>query len=201
MEPFAKILLINLTTVVFMMTIGWIISLIYKNVNVVDSLWGLGFVLIVWVTYFLSDGYGPRTTLIAALVTIWGIRLSLHLTWRNWGQGEDRRYGEWREQSGDKFWMVSLFKVFLLQATVMWSISLVLQYGQMSPTPNHLTVFDGVGVIAWTTGFLFESIGDWQLARFKSNPANKGKVMDQGLWGYSRHPNYFGEFLMWWGLF
>lgn len=201
MELFTDIILINLATVVVMMIIGWIISLAYRNVTVVDSLWGLGFVLIVWVTFVLSDGYRPRAGLIAALVTIWGLRLSLYLTKRNWGKGEDPRYGEWRRQSGDRFWIVSLFKVFLLQAVVMWCISLVLQYGQMSPVPGHLTVLDAVGVIVWMTGFLFESIGDWQLARFKSNPANRGKVMDRGLWAYSRHPNYFGEFLMWWGLF
>ncbi|MFZ0611650.1 MAG: DUF1295 domain-containing protein [Desulfobacterales bacterium] len=201
MELFTDIILINLATVVVMMIIGWIISLAYRNVTVVDSLWGLGFVLIVWVTFVLSDGYRPRASLIAALVTIWGLRLSLYLTKRNWGKGEDPRYGEWRRQSGDRFWIVSLFKVFLLQAAVMWCIALVLQYGQMSPVPGHLTVLDAVGVIVWMTGFLFESIGDWQLARFKSSPANKGKVMDRGLWAYSRHPNYFGEFLMWWGLF
>ncbi len=201
MESIATILFINLATVVVMMIIGWIISLIFRNVTVVDSLWGLGFVLIVWVTVALSDGYRPRALLIAALVTIWGLRLSLYLTQRNRGKGEDPRYGEWRRQSGDKFWIVSLFKVFLLQAAVMWCISLVLQYGQMSPAPVHLTVLDALGVIVWTTGFLFESIGDRQLARFKSNPANKGRVMDRGLWAYSRHPNYFGEFLMWWGLF
>ncbi|MGA8019440.1 MAG: DUF1295 domain-containing protein [Desulfobacterales bacterium] len=201
MELFTEIILINLTTVVGMMIIGWIISLIYRNVTVVDSLWGLGFVLIAWITLFLSDGYVARRILIAVLVTFWGLRLSLYLTWRNWGKGEDPRYGLWRKESGEKFWIVSLFKVFILQAVVMWCISLAPQFGQMSASPNHLTRLDIVGVCVWTAGFLFESIGDWQLARFKSNPENKGKVMDRGLWAYSRHPNYFGEFLVWWGIF
>jgi steroid 5-alpha reductase family enzyme len=201
MELFTEILLINLMTVVGMMIIGWIVSLIYRNVTVVDSLWGLGFVLIAWITLILSDGYAARRVLIAVMVTFWGLRLSLYLSWRNWGKGEDPRYGLWRKESGEKFWIVSLFKVFILQAVVMWCISLAPQFGQMSPSPKHLTWLDSVGACVWAAGFLFESIGDWQLARFKSNPENKGNVMDRGLWAYSRHPNYFGEFLVWWGLF
>jgi steroid 5-alpha reductase family enzyme len=201
METLTKILVLNLTTVIAMMVFGWLISLKYRNVTVVDSLWGLGFVLIAWITMILSDGFLVRKTLIAVLVTFWGLRLSFYLSWRNWGKGEDPRYGLWRAESGDKFWIVSLFKVFILQALFMWCISLAPQIGQASQAPQYLTWFDAVGVIVWTAGFLFESIGDWQLARFKSIPENKGKVMDRGLWAYSRHPNYFGEFLVWWGLF
>jgi len=201
MELFTEILVINLLTVVVMMIIGWVFSLIYRNVTVVDSLWGLGFVLIAWITLILSDGYAARRVLVAVMVTFWGLRLSLYLSWRNWGKGEDPRYGLWRKESGEKFWIVSLFKVFILQAIVMWCISLAPQLGQMSPSPNHLTWLDIVGACVWTAGFLFESIGDWQLAHFKSNTENKGKVMDRGLWAYSRHPNYFGEFLVWWGVF
>ena len=201
MEPVTKILLLNLAAVVAMMGIGWIISLIYRNVTIVDSLWGLGFVLIAWMTFSLSEGYVARKTMIAVMVTLWGLRLSIYLSLRNWGKGEDPRYGLWRKDSGDNFWIVSLFKVFLLQAVFMWCISLAPQFGQFSPTPNDLTWLDIIGLSVWTGGFLFESIGDWQLARFKSNPENKGKVMDKGLWAYSRHPNYFGEFLVWWGLF
>ena len=201
MEPVTEILLINLAAVVAMMVIGWIVSLVYRNVTIVDSLWGLGFVLITWITFFLSEGYAVRKTLIAAMVTLWGLRLSLYLSSRNWGKGEDPRYGIWRKESGDNFWIVSLFKVFILQALFMWCISLAPQFGQMSPIPKHLTWLDIVGTFIWAAGFLFESVGDWQLARFKLDPESKGKVMDQGLWAYSRHPNYFGEFLIWWGLF
>ena len=191
----------NLAAVFVMMIIGWLISLRYRNVSIVDSLWGLGFVLIAWITFFLADGFSGRKTLIVILTTVWGMRLSIFLGKRNWGSGEDRRYGQWRQKSGESFWVVSLFKVFLLQALFLWVISLMLQYGQFAPTPAKFTWLDILGFFVWGAGFLFEAVGDWQLAQFKSNPANKGKVMDRGLWAYSRHPNYFGEFLIWWGFF
>jgi steroid 5-alpha reductase family enzyme len=191
----------NLTGVVAMMVIGWLISLRYRNVTIVDSLWGLGFVLVAWMTYFLSDGFAGRQILITVLVTIWGLRLSIYLSKRNWGAGEDPRYGEWRLKSGDRFWIVSLFKVFFLQAAFLWIISIVLQVGQISSQPKQLVWLDVLGTFIWLTGFFFEAVGDWQLSRFKADPTNKGRVMDRGLWAYSRHPNYFGEFLIWWGFF
>ena len=191
----------NLAVVAAMMVTGWFVSLVYKNVTIVDSLWGLGFVLVAWLTFFMSDGYGDRKILIALLVTLWGLRLSIYLSWRNWGKGEDPRYGTWREKSGDQFWIISLFKVFILQALFLWVISVAVQIGQQAPTPDRLTWLDGLGAIVWLIGFTFESLGDWQLARFKSDPASKGRVMDRGLWAYTRHPNYFGEFLAWWGIF
>ena len=134
-------------------------------------------------------------------MTLWGLRLSLYLSWRNWGKGEDPRYGGWRQKSGDRFWLVSLFKVFILQALFLWVISLVIQIGQMAATPAALTRLDILGIVVWVAGFMFESVADWQLAQFKSDPANKGRVMDRGLWAYTRHPNYFGEFLIWWGIY
>ena len=191
----------NLTAVATMMIVGWIVSLIYRNVTIVDSLWGLGFVLIAWLTFIMSNGFWPRNFLIALLVTMWGLRLSLYLSWRNWGKGEDPRYGGWRKKAGDRFWLVSLFKVFILQALFLWVISISLQMGQLAPRPDTLTWLDGLGVFVWVTGFIFESAGDWQLAQFKSDPVNKGRVMNRGLWAYTRHPNYFGEFLVWWGIF
>ena len=191
----------NLTAVTAMMIVGWIVSLIYRNVTIVDSLWGLGFVLIAWLTFGMSDGYWGRSLLLALLVTLWGLRLSLYLSWRNWGKGEDPRYGGWRQKTGDRFWLVSLFKVFILQALFLWVISLAFQTGQLAAAPDTLTWLDGLGIWVWAAGFLFESVGDWQLARFKSDPANQGRVMDRGLWAYTRHPNYFGEFLVWWGIY
>jgi len=201
MENLTYVFGLNLTAVILMMILGWFLSLILKNVTVVDSLWGLGFVLIAWLTFFSTDGFLGRRLLIALLVTIWGLRLSSYLTWRNWGKGEDPRYGSWREKSGKHFWLVSLFKVFLLQSLFLWAISLSLQYGAASKTPAMITWLDLCGLSLWMVGFVFEAVGDWQLAAFKSNPANKGKVMDRGLWAYTRHPNYFGECLMWWGIF
>ena len=171
----------NLAVIVAMMVIGWLISLRYRNVTIVDSLWGLGFVLIAWITFSLSDGFAGRKTLIAVLVTVWGMRLSIYLSRRNWGAAEDPRYGEWRKRSGERFRVVSLFKVFLLQAIFLWVIALVLQYGQLSQTPDHFVWLDMLGVFIWVIGFFFEAVGDWQLARFKADPANKGRVMDRGL--------------------
>jgi steroid 5-alpha reductase family enzyme len=191
----------NLAAVASMMVMGWVVSLVFRNVTIVDSLWGLGFVVIAWLTYFMSDGFWGRKLLIAILVTLWGLRLSAYLSWRNWGKGEDPRYGGWREKSGDRFWLVSLFKVFILQAVFLWVIALALQIGQLARTPATLTLLDITGIIFWTIGFIFESVGDWQLAHFKSDPTNKGLVMDRGLWAFTRHPNYFGEFLIWWGVF
>jgi steroid 5-alpha reductase family enzyme len=191
----------NLAAVSAMMLSGWVISLAYKNVTVVDSLWGIGFVLVAWLTYLMSDGYPGRSILLAVLVTMWGLRLSGYLTLRNWGKGEDPRYAGWRQKSAGRFWLVSLFKVFLLQALFLWVISLVVQMGQTAFEPAKLTWLDALGTLVWFCGFIFESVGDWQLARFKADPANRGKVMDRGLWAYSRHPNYFGEFLIWWGIF
>ena len=195
------ILSINFSAVLAMMLVGWGISLVYKNVTIVDSLWGLGFVIIAWLTFWMGDGFFGRRVLITLLVTLWGLRLSLHLTRRNWGQGEDPRYGSWREKSGDRFWLVSLFKVFVLQAVFLWAIALALQWGQLSSLPAGFTWLDGLGLAVWGVGFFFEAVGDRQLARFKADPANRGRVMDRGLWAYSRHPNYFGEALMWWGIF
>ncbi|MGD8962703.1 MAG: DUF1295 domain-containing protein [Desulfobacterales bacterium] len=191
----------NLVTVTGMMFVGWLLSLIYKNVTLVDSLWGLGFVLIAWISFGLSEGYMGRKILIVVVTTAWGLRLSAHLAWRNWGKGEDPRYGSWRRASGESFWIISLFKVFLLQALFLWVIALAVQYGQIPAQPAHLTWLDFLGVIIWLIGFGFESVSDWQLARFKADAANRGKVMDRGLWAYSRHPNYFGESVVWWGIF
>jgi steroid 5-alpha reductase family enzyme len=142
-----------------------------------------------------------RKILIVVVTTAWGLRLSAHLAWRNWGKGEDPRYGSWRRASGESFWIISLFKVFLLQALFLWVIALAVQYGQIPAQPAHLTWLDFLGVIIWLIGFGFESVSDWQLARFKADAANRGKVMDRGLWAYSRHPNYFGESVVWWGIF
>jgi steroid 5-alpha reductase family enzyme len=191
----------NLAAVISMMICGWLISLIDKNVSIVDSLWGLGFVLTAWITFGLAEGFAGRKFLIVLITTTWGLRLSAHLFWRNWGKGEDPRYGGWRKAGGRRFWIISLFKVFLLQALFLWVIALAIQYGQISPKPEHFTWLDFLGLILWMIGFVFESVSDWQLARFKADPTNKGKVMDRGLWAYSRHPNYFGEFLIWWGIF
>jgi steroid 5-alpha reductase family enzyme len=134
-------------------------------------------------------------------VAIWGLRLSLHILRRNWGQDEDYRYREWRERAGARFRWTSFFQVFLLQGVLLWLISAPLLAAQSYDSPDNFTAVDILGALVWGVGFYFEAVGDWQLARFKSDPANKGKVMRTGLWRYTRHPNYFGDATVWWGLF
>jgi len=194
------VILVNLLAVTAMMIVGWLVSLRQRNVTIVDALWGMGFVIITWITAVAGDGYVVRAWLLALLVSLWGLRLGIYMVWRSHGKGEDPRYGSWRRQYGDRFWIVSLFNVFLVQALFLWVISLATQFGQMARTPASLTGLDLIGAVIWLIGFVFETVGDWQLARFKADPSNSGKVMDRGLWAYTRHPNYFGEALIWWGI-
>ena len=194
------VILVNLLVVTAMMIVGWLVSLRQRNVTIVDALWGIGFVIIAWITAVAGDGYAVRAWLLALLVSLWGLRLGIYMVWRSHGKGEDPRYGSWRRQYGDRFWIVSLFNVFLVQALFLWVISLATQFGQMARTPASLTGLDLIGAVIWLIGFVFETVGDWQLARFKADPSNRGKVMDRGLWAYTRHPNYFGEALIWWGI-
>lgn len=191
----------NFGAVMGLMVTVWALSVGIRNSSIADTFWGIGFVLVAWITFAGADGYLWRRLLIALLVTVWGLRLAFHIGMRSRGEGEDRRYQAWRRQYGEKFWWVSLFTVFLLQGVLLWVISLVAQVGQASPKPDRLIWLDGTGLLLWSVGFYFEAVGDYQLAAFKKNPENRGSVMDHGLWRYTRHPNYFGECLMWWGIF
>ncbi|HSB12765.1 MAG TPA: DUF1295 domain-containing protein [Blastocatellia bacterium] len=189
-----------LITAALMLSV-WLLSLVKKDASIVDIFWGLGFVLIALTCYVVADGHPGRKTLVTVLTTVWGVRLALHILWRNKGKGEDFRYRAMRARHGKRFPIVSLVSVFALQAVLMWIISLPLQVAEISRVPARLTWLDWVGATVWLIGFLFESAGDFQLSRFKSDPNNKGKVMDRGLWRYTRHPNYFGDALLWWGFF
>ncbi|MBL8150927.1 MAG: DUF1295 domain-containing protein [Blastocatellia bacterium] len=184
-----------------MMFLLWIISVVKKDASIVDSFWGMGFVLTAILSFFLTDGFWARKLLLVCLPAIWGIRLSLYIYQRNHGKGEDFRYRAMREHHGEHFPIVSLYTVFGLQGLLMWIISMPLQIGQISAVPAAITWLDYLGAGVWLIGFLFEAVGDWQLKKFKSDPANKGKVMNRGLWAYTRHPNYFGDALLWWGYF
>mgnify|MGYP001553687336 CR=1 FL=1 len=195
------IYLTNLLWIAGFVSIFWIISLILKDSSIADIAWGLIFTLAAWSTFFQVEGVLSRKILLATLVTLWGVRLALHIGIRNHGAGEDPRYQAFRRNWGDKYWIGSLLQVFLLQGFLGWVISLSVQAGIQSTTPANLTWVAWVGLAIWIFGFLFETIGDWQLTRFKANPDNKGKVMEFGLWRYTRHPNYFGEAVMWWGIF
>lgn len=196
-----SILLLNAGAIAGLMLATWALSVVLKDASIVDLVWGPGFALVAWVTFVTADGAPPRKILIVVLTTIWAARLAGYLAWRNLGKGEDYRYAAMRRRYGARFPLVSLVIVFALQGVLMWIVSLPVQVAQMQNTPDHLTALDVVGVLLWCVGMVFESGGDIQLARFKSDPANESKVMDRGLWRYTRHPNYFGDFMVWWGLY
>ena len=177
---------------------GWLISLPLRNVSLVDSIWSLKFLLCAGVYVAAQAMPSQRAQLMLVLVALWAVRLSAHITWRNHGHGEDRRYQQIRRNNDPGFAFKSLYIVFGLQALLAWIISLPLLAAATSTAP--LGLLDAVGCALWLVGFVFEAGGDWQLARFTANPANAGKVMDRGFWGWTRHPNYFGDACAWWGL-
>lgn len=186
--------------ILVLMTIMWLISLPLKNSSIVDIFWGTGFVISAWTAFFITpDGLTDRKLLICVLATLWGLRLSLHIFIRNFKKPEDFRYQKWREEAGKAWWLRSFFRVFLVQGFLMWIISTPLLAAQTENTP--LFWLDYVAVAVWVIGFFFEVVGDWQLARFKANPENKGKLLQSGVWKYTRHPNYFGDAAQWWGYY
>ncbi len=194
-----NVFLVTGAVVTLAMLALWLLSLKLKDASIVDIFWGAGFVLIAWTAFALSNGYRPRKLLLCTLVTLWGARLALHLWRRNHGRPEDYRYAAMRKRHGAQFKWVSLGLVFGLQGLLMWIISLPLQLAQQALLSWELTWLDALAVAVWLTGFLFETVGDWQLQQFKADPQNKGRVLNQGLWRYTRHPNYFGDAMVWWG--
>jgi steroid 5-alpha reductase family enzyme len=186
--------------ILVLMTILWIASVILKNVSIVDIFWGAGFVITSGFYFLQTNGFETRKIILMILVAIWGLRLSFYIAWRNKGKGEDFRYREFRKNYGEsRYWWISFFQTFLLQGVLMWLISLPLLGAQYYPGNNSLGIFDFIGIFFWITGFIFEAGGDIQLVKFKSNSSNKGKVLNTGLWRYTRHPNYFGDSAIWWG--
>lgn len=183
------------------MLLLWALSLRLRDASIVDLWWGPGFALAAWIAWGLGGGWDPRSTLLAVVVSVWGLRLGGYLLWRNHGQGEDRRYAAMRRHHGERFARVSLVTVFGLQGALQWIVSLPVQVALALPGPAGWTGWDAAGLAAVAVGLAFESVADVQLARFKADPANAGKVMDRGLWAWSRHPNYFGDALAWWGIF
>ncbi|MCC9608362.1 DUF1295 domain-containing protein [Blastopirellula sp. JC732] len=182
------------------MALVWAVSLWRKDASVVDVAWGLGFVLVAWTAYFGSSERNSFGLLLPILTTIWGVRLSGYLFWRNHGHGEDYRYREMRDYWGASFPWVSLLTVFGLQGLVMWTVSLPLQAG-IACADRSVLWLTIVGVLLWGAGLFFEAVGDWQLARFRATRTSENAVLDTGLWRYTRHPNYFGDFLVWWGFY
>lgn len=198
---FLSLYTICISTVLLYVTAIWLLSLVRKNASIMDIFWGLGFALVSGLGLALAGGSLLRRVLVFVLVAIWAARLSLYIFTRNWSRPEDYRYRAWRKVSGAKFWWVSFFKVFLFQGVLLCVIAAPILVAQSSGFPDHLTIFDLGGTALWAIGFFFEAVGDWQLARFKGVPENQGKVMRAGLWAYTRHPNYFGDVTLWWGLF
>lgn len=178
----------------------WLLSLLTGKMSIVDGFWGLGFVAVTIYQLLCNSDIQPRQFLVAYLVTFWGLRLATHIFYRNHGKPEDPRYAAWRKDWGKNTWWISLFKVFLLQGVLMFIISLSLMMIMVN-SGDFLHPLDWLGVLVWLIGFMFESAADYQLLKFKSDPANKGKILSTGVWKYSRHPNYFGETCIWWGIF
>lgn len=192
-------MLVAAITISCVMVATWLVSLVLKNASIIDIVWGLGFVITSWVLAVTIDGDSTRQLLLAVMVGLWGLRLGGYLAKRNIGHGEDWRYKAMRKKKGARFGLISLVTVFGLQGVLMWIVSLPVMFGNSDATPGvgPLAV---IGVMVWAVGLSFEAIGDWQLVQFKKDPNNAGKVMQTGLWSLTRHPNYFGDALLWWGI-
>ena len=193
-----NVVFVNAIVIAVLMLVVWSVSLIMRDASIVDIVWGLGFVVVAWSSWFASESSTAADLVVRLCVTVWGLRLAGYLAWRNLGHGEDFRYQAMRKKYGARFPLVSLVTVFLLQGVLMWIVSLPVQV--MHARNDSWSVAVVIGVVVWCVGLGFESIGDAQLARFKAQELNAGKVMRTGLWRYTRHPNYFGDFLVWWGI-
>jgi steroid 5-alpha reductase family enzyme len=179
----------------------WLASLRLRDASIVDTVWGPAFSAVALSSAVFSAGAPPRRALVAGLALAWGLRLGIYLFRRGRGKPEDFRYQAMRRSWGARFGWVSLFTVFAGQGALVFVISLPLQVAAFSPEPPELGPLDALGAALWAVGMFFECAGDLQLARFRADPANAGRVLDTGLWRYTRHPNYFGDFLVWWGFF
>jgi steroid 5-alpha reductase family enzyme len=194
-----QVYLIALAVILGVSVTGWLLSVVTRNVAFVDSLWSM-FFLIAALTFFMHAGLpSARGMLVTVLVSVWALRLSIYITARNWGKPEDYRYQAIRANNEPGFVFKSLYIVFGLQGLLAWFIAMPLLPAIM--VPGGIGVLEIFATGLWLLGFSFESIGDYQLAKFKRNASNKGRVLDSGLWRYTRHPNYFGDFCIWWAFY
>ncbi|MFQ5547092.1 MAG: DUF1295 domain-containing protein [Woeseia sp.] len=202
-QEFVPVLLVSLGAVMAAVLVLWLVSIPLRDASIIDMFFAAIVFAIAAVSYALGNGAPIRKQLVLALIGVWAARLTFHLIKRNWGHGEDPRYTKLRSWTTDErsFVWLSLRKVFLLQGIVIWFVTLPVQFAQANPVPHALRWPAYLGTAVWAIGFLFETIADRQLTRFRADPANKGIVLQTGLWKYSRHPNYFGELCVWWGLF
>lgn len=201
MESLIAVLGTNLLIVMTLMAALWMISIPLRDVSFIDSFWALGMVLVAGTTYVMVDGNANRQQLLLVLTAAWGLRLGLHLFLRWRREGPDRRYVALLAKAPGNPHLFSLQKVFLTQGPLLWLVALPVQLGQLDSVPAALGPLAMAGAALAVIGLLFETVGDWQLARFKADPASEGQVMDRGLWRYTRHPNYFGDACVWWGLY
>jgi len=201
MNDLAQLLLINLAVVMGCMLLLWLLSIPLKDVSFVDSFWAAGFIVVALTTYYLTGGETARRNLIVIITAVWGLRLAayLFLRWRR--EGPDGRYVALLSKARGNVHLTSLTKVFLLQGPLLWLVSLPVQLGQIEAQPADLGLLAWIGILLAAVGIFFEAVGDHQMAAFRADPANEGQVMDRGLWRYTRHPNYFGDTCVWWGLY
>ncbi len=200
---FTLLLTINAAVALSATTLLWLVSIPLRDVSIIDLFFAVILCAIALVSYVLADGFVERKQLVLALVLIWALRITGHLVRRNWGHGEDPRYTKlrnWASSERDFRWL-SLKKVFTLQGVVLWFASLPVQFAMFAPEPTELGWLAWLGASLWLIGLLCEAIADYQLTVFRADAGNSGKVLDTGLWRYSRHPNYFGELCVWWGIF
>ncbi|MGB6339940.1 MAG: DUF1295 domain-containing protein [Candidatus Aminicenantaceae bacterium] len=195
-----RFFLFTIFAVFLYMTMVFLLALKKKDNSIVDIAWGLGFIGVAIFTFFLKEGWTNRHFIVTGLVIIWGIRLAIHIAMRNRGKGEDFRYAKWRHDWGRWFMLRSYFQIFMLQGASLFIIALSIILVNFSGRED-LTAIDFLGMGVWCIGFFFEAVGDYQLRQFKKRPKNKGKIITTGLWKYTRHPNYFGEVVLWWGIF
>jgi len=196
----AQYILYAAAAVFLYMVLMFLVALKKKDNSIVDIAWGGGFILVSILTFFLNGEITLRSVIVTCLVAVWGSRLAVYIFIRHRGKGEDFRYARWRNEWGKWFIYRSFFQIFMLQGLLLLIIAYPVILVNHS-TGEGLNFLDYFGILIWLTGFFFEAVGDYQLSRFKKKPENRGKIMTEGLWSFTRHPNYFGEAVMWWGIF
>lgn len=201
MNDIATILIANFAILMCCMIVLWLISIPLRDVSFIDSFWAAGFIVVAGATYLMTGGGTDRRELLLVITAVWGTRLAtyLFLRWRR--EGPDGRYVALLKKAPGNVHLTSLTKVFLLQGPMLWIVSLPVQLGQIQAEPLELGLLAWCGAALAVIGILFEAIGDHQMAAFKADPANEGQVMNRGLWRYTRHPNYFGDTCVFWGLY
>lgn len=195
-----RFVLLSGLAVLLYMTLIFVIALFRRDNSIADIAWGPGFILVALLTFFLEEGHTFRHILVTGLVILWGLRLAVHIFLRNRRRSEDYRYAQWRQSWGRWFVLRSYVQVFILQGFLLLLISFEVMLVNHS-IETGVTALDVAGCGVWLVGFFFEAVGDYELREFKKKPENRGKLMTSGLWRLTRHPNYFGEAAMWWGIF